>query len=170
MIVAVVGVIVVAVILMLGGGKVQPAEKFKLPDTFITMQGPIAPCEDITPEECEHWVGLARQIDSTFETWCTYLPLSLIDYYPDTKEPFVTNSVSDLECMGRVGKAYCQIELDGKLVKNDCFEMGLAAAFRDEQGVDLTKEHTYKVCCSAKYDASEPSFDTCKSFVMAKVC
>lgn len=71
------------------------------------------------------------------------------------------------ECGGQKEKIYCQIKIDGKVLKEDCFNLTVMTIYNEEI-IDLTKSHELLICCS--FTDSKEEFDTCKSFVMEKLC
>ncbi|NIO19695.1 MAG: hypothetical protein GTN76_02830 [Candidatus Aenigmarchaeota archaeon] len=170
-------VLIIAVLVSSGCiNQIQPEKEFILPESFITMQGPIlavtlSGCDKgyvgsevvIDSDECEKFNNLAP---------CIRIPLSLIDYnwtyYEQTGK--YRHFSNELECDGVRNKAQCQIKMDNEiLVKEGCFETGLGAITTySKKSTKIDKTHTFTVCCSAT-DKKE-GFDTCKSYTMGRVC
>lgn len=172
-----VGIIAIALIasayLLSGGLKTQPSTsgEFKLPDSFISMQGNIIAVKSggcnqgylsnedlIKSGDCKNLNNLAP---------CIRIPLSLISYY-DRGNGNYEYFTSKLTCDGE-NKPYCQIKMDGEIIKQGCFNLGLEAiTLYADKSTDIGKNHSFEICCSAK-EQNAP-FDVCKSFTMDKIC
>lgn len=137
---------------------------FKLQDDFIFLQGSIIA---VTSEGCNQDYLKSEDLiredncqDINNMASCVRIPLSL------RTSVDINNN---LECEGQKFKPYCQIKMDGNVIKEGCFETGLKAITTySETSTDISENHMFDICCSA--DDSRQSFDVCKSFTMGKVC
>jgi len=169
-------IILMIMVTLISGCVQEKPNDFIFPEDSITLQGPIIP---VRLEGCNQYVlsgGNLIEINDCESVEnvapCIRIPLSLLDYYKDVYEKTGKYEYfSDkLTCDGEALKPYCQVKMDNEIIiKEGCFDTGLKAITTySEKPTDLTKTHTFTICCSAT--DSEKKFDVCKSFTMERIC